>query len=122
LRLPLDDPQLFALLGVCIVASIAVAVATASVREFVRKHEPKLTSRFSFAPRRPFLSLQTGPDRDLGEEDLFRWLRGGGAIELIERHPHFSLRWKWYRYTRLLSSVLICLWLVAGAIRLAQGA
>jgi hypothetical protein len=121
MTLPLDDAHLFALLGACLVASGLAALASSSVREFVRDHEPKLVSRFSFAPRRPFLSLQTGPDRDRGEEQLFRWLRAGGAIELTEKYPRFSSRWKRYQLARLASIVLICLWLVAFMLRIVEG-
>ena len=121
MNLPLDDLHLFSLLGICMLALVVTTAAAASVRECVREHEPKLASRFAFAPRRPFLSLQTGPDRDLGEEQLFRWLCGGGATGLIEKHPSFSARWKWYRRAQLASSILICLWLVAIVLRFAQG-
>jgi hypothetical protein len=121
MKLPLDDFQLAVSLGICFVASVVATVAAVRVREFVRELEPKLASRFSFAPRRPFLSLQSAPDRDLGEEHLFQWLRSGGAIELIEKHPNFSALWNWYLSTRLVSFILICLWIVVGVWRLVQG-
>ena len=120
MRIPLDDLHLFSLLGICVLAVVLTAIAAASIRQWVREHEPKLVSRFAFAPRRPFLSLQTGPDHDPGEEELFRWLRDGGATELIGKHPGFSARWKWYQCAKLAGSVLICLWLVAILLRLAQ--
>lgn len=121
MKLPLDDLQLVAFLGICVVASVVAWVAASRVREFVRDHEPKLALRFAFAPRRSFLSLQSGSDRDLGEEQLFRWLRGGGAMELIKKHPQFLTRWKWYRRAGWASSILICLWLVVIVWRLTQG-
>lgn len=121
MNIPLDDLHLFVLLGICMLAVVVTAIAAASIRQWVREHEPKLASRFAFAPRRPFLSLQIGSDRDLGGEQLFRWLRDGGATELIEKHPGFSARWKWYRRAKLAGSFLICLWLVAILLRLAQG-
>lgn len=117
----LDDLHLLSLLGICMVAVVVTAIAAASVRQWVREHEPKLASRFAFAPRRPFLSFQSGPDRDFGDQQLFRWLHGGGATELIERHPGFSARWKWYRHSKWVGSILICLWLMGILLRLAQG-
>lgn len=120
MKMLLDDLHLITLLGICVVTSVFTVVAAARVREFVRQHEPTLTSRFDFAPRRPFLSLKSGPDRDLGEEHLFRWLHGGGAMELIEMHPNFSVRWKRYRRAWLASCTLICLWLVLVVSRFAQ--
>jgi hypothetical protein len=121
MKLPLNDLQLCVFLGICGVASVIAVVAASRVRKFVREHEPALVLRFGFAPRRPFLSLKSGLDRDLGEEQLFRWLRGGGAKELIEKHPHFLTRWKWYRCAGLASSILICVWLVVCVWRLAEG-
>lgn len=121
MSIPLDDFHLVSLLGICMVAVVVTAIAAASIRQWVREHEPNLALRFAFAPRRLFLSLQSGADRDLGDEQLFRWLRGGGATELIEKHPGFSALWKWYRRSKLASSVLICLWLTAIFLRLAQG-
>jgi hypothetical protein len=121
MKLLLDDLHLVIFLGICMVASIVAWVAAASVREFVREHEPKLALQFAFAPRRSFLSLQSGRDRDSGQDQFFRWLGGGGAMELIEKHPHFLMRWKWYRRAGFAQSILICLWLVVCAWRLTQG-
>src|SRR5690349_2044826 len=100
MKLPLDDLQLAVFLGICFASSAVAALAAVGVREFVREFEPRLVSRFAIAPRRPFLSFQSAPERDLGEEHFFRWLNGGGALELIERQPNFSARWKWYRSTK----------------------
>jgi hypothetical protein len=121
MKLPLDDLQLFVFLGICMVSYVAACVTAARVREFVRDQEPKLALRFDFAPRRSFLSLQNAPDYGLGEDQLFRWLRGGGAVELIGKPPHFLTRWKWYRRAGWVSSILICLWLVVFVWRFTQG-
>jgi hypothetical protein len=120
MKLPLNDLHLFVLLGLCGVTTLIAAVAAARVRAFVRAHEPELVLRFGIAPRRPFLSLQCVPDRDLGQELLFSWLHAGGVKELSQKHPHFLACWKSYRYAGLVSSVLICLWLVVGVWYLAQ--
>jgi hypothetical protein len=121
MKLQLNDLQLVVFLGICSVAWVFTMIAAASVRQFVREHEPELASRFAFASRRRFLSLQTSPDRDPGEEDLFQWLQGGGATDLIERHPNFSVHWKRYRRAVMASSILISLWLVVSVWHLAQG-
>ena len=121
MNLALDDLHLLSFLGICMLAVVVAAITAARVREWVREHEPTLASRFAFAPRRPFFSFQIGPDRDLGEEQLFRWLRTGGATELIEKHPGFSALWKWYWRAQLAGVILICLWLVAMLLRFIQG-
>lgn len=121
MRILVDDLHLFSLSGVCALAVVVLAIAAAGIRQWMREHEPKLVLRFAFAPRRPFLSLHPGSDRDLGDEQLFQWLRDGGATELMEKHPHFSVRWTWYRRAERAVSILVCLWLMAVLLNLVQG-
>jgi hypothetical protein len=107
----LTDLHLAIFLAVCIAASFVVVIARACIREFVRKHESEVSSRFDFATRPPFLSWKSGPDEDPGEAQMFRWLKAGGAREVMQRHSNFAPLWRWYRSSEVATVALVSLWL-----------
>ena len=109
----LTDSHLFALLGACFAASVAMFVARVRVMAFVQTHDIEVSARFEFAPRPAFFSWKSRPEVDPGEDQLFRWLKNGGANEVVARHPKFELIWKWYGRLQVAAIVLISVWLPA---------